>query len=220
MRAQDSTDALVRGLYAIVDPDFCGQRDALALADAILAGGCAVLQLRAKRLGTAELAALCCALRDRCRSAGVPFVVNDHVALAKQIGVGVHLGQHDMPLAEARALLGHALPIGISTHDLAQAKKALAEGADLIGFGPVFATTTKANAAPVVGLAGLREVCRAISLPVVAIGGITAHNVDDVAATGAAMAAAITALAQASDPRAVAAYMHQALLAGASVTQR
>jgi len=202
-----------RGLYAIVDPELCLGRDPVAVAAAILSGGCAVLQLRAKHLPDPDLELLARSVLSACRAHGVPFVVNDRPELALRVGAaGVHLGQGDMPIAQARALLGSELAIGLSTHDLAQARSAQAAGADLIGFGPIFATTSKRDPDPVVGVHGLREVCRALSIPVVAIGGITPHNAAEVTAAGPALAAAISALCGAESPRAAAAALHAALL--------
>jgi thiamine-phosphate diphosphorylase len=202
-----------RGLYAILDPAFCRGRDPLHVAQEILRGGCGVLQLRAKDRTPEQLEPLARALARRCADAGVPFVVNDLPALARDVGAaGVHLGQTDMPLASARALVGESLRIGLSTHDLAQARAAAASGADVIGFGPVFATTSKPDADPVVGVAGLRAACAAVPVPVVAIGGIALHNAAEVAAAGAPLAAAISALCQADDPAAAAGALHRALL--------
>jgi thiamine-phosphate pyrophosphorylase len=199
------------GLYAIVDPDFCRGRDPIAVAEAILDGGCAVLQLRTKQWALPELEALALRMLALCRDARVPFVVNDHPDLAQRIGAeGVHLGQRDMPLERARALLAPTIAIGLSTHDLRQASAAEARGADLIGFGPVFATRTKHDPDPVVGLHALREVCRCVAIPVIAIGGITPDNVAEVAASGAAMAAAIGAVCGAEQPREAALFMHAA----------
>ena len=188
-----------RGLYAIVDPEFCASRSPLDVAEAILHGGCAILQLRAKQLPEADIEALAGALRDRCRAVGVPFVVNDYVSIALRVGAdGVHLGQTDLSVPSARAMVGSEIAIGLSTHGLVQAQLAQADGADLIGFGPVFPTGTKHNPDPVVGLDGLRAVCREVSLPVVAIGGITLANAANVRASGAQMAAAISAVCSAS----------------------
>jgi thiamine-phosphate pyrophosphorylase len=200
-----------RGLYAIVDPAFCRGRDPLAIAEAVLEAGCAVLQLRAKHAIEAELETLARQMLSLCRSAQVPLVINDRPELARRIGAaGVHLGQTDMPLEAARLLLGSEVAIGISTHDLRQARDAQARGADLIGYGPVFATRTKDVRDPVVGVEGLREICQTLTIPVVAIGGITPENVALVARSGAAMAAAIGAICGADDPRAAAQRMHAA----------
>ncbi|MCC6874649.1 MAG: thiamine phosphate synthase [Sandaracinaceae bacterium] len=200
-----------RGLYAIVDPAACRDRDPVAVAEAILRGGCAALQLRDKlncdhdRLGLARRVGAC------CRAAGVPFVVNDRPDLALLAGAdGVHLGQEDLPIAEARRVAGE-LWIGRSTHDLAQALDAVDQGADLIGFGPVFATSTKERPDPVVGLEGLGEVVRRVAVPVVAIGGVTLERAAEVSATGAPLAAAIAAVCAAGDPERAARALHQAL---------
>src|SRR5688500_10025971 len=127
--------ARVRGLYAIVDPDRCAGRDPERIALAILDGGCAALQLRGKNLPDAGFLALARRLRARCRAANVPFFVNDRADVALLVSAdGLHLGQDDLPVAEARRLLPGAR-IGVSTHDLAQARRAVEHGADLIGFG-------------------------------------------------------------------------------------
>jgi thiamine-phosphate pyrophosphorylase len=202
-----------RGLYAIVDPAHCAGRDPRDVTRAILAGGCAVVQLRDKR-SPALRAALAADLHALCRAAAVPFVVNDDLELALGLGAdGVHLGQTDPPVERARERAGSALAIGLSTHDLAQARAAATRGADLIGFGPVFATATKLDPDPVVGVSGLREVCANVALPVVAIGGVGPGNVAAVRAAGCTLAAVISAVCGAPDPRAAAATLHAALLA-------
>lgn len=201
-----------RGLYAILDPDFCRGRDPFAVAEAILEGGCAVLQLRAKRGADDDWIALAHALQARCARADVPFVVNDRVELALRTGAaGLHLGQTDMPIEQARELCGPAVAIGVSTHDLPQARAAAARGADLIGYGPVFATGSKPDASPVVGLAGLRDACAAVAIPVVGIGGLGEQNAKAVAEAGAPLGAAISAVCGADDPRTAAARLHAAL---------
>jgi len=204
------TAASWRGLYAIVDPEHCAGRDPVTVSEAILAGGCAVLQLRDKREATR--AALARELLARCRDAGVPFVINDDLELALQLGAGgVHLGQGDLPVEQARARAGNKLQIGLSTHDLAQARAARARGADIIGFGPVFATATKLNPSPVVGVDGLRAAIAESALPVVAIGGIGLANVAQVRAAGCTLAAVISAVCGAPDPRVAAEDLHRAL---------
>jgi thiamine-phosphate diphosphorylase len=179
-------------LYAIVDAD--ASRDSSDLARRALSIGCAALQLRAKKLNDRSLLALAEELHAACRQANVPFIVNDRPDIAVLIGAeGVHLGQDDMRIAEARRIVG-AIDIGISTHNLQQALEAERSGADRIAFGPVFETVTKENPDPVVGLKKLEQVCRAVSRPVVAIGGITPENADRVLAQGAAQVAVISAL--------------------------
>jgi len=133
--------------------------------------------------------------------------VNDDLEVALAAGAdAVHLGQDDMPLAEARRLAGPALRIGVSTHNLEQVAHAVAGGADYLGFGPVFPTGSKANPDPVVGLAGLAAaVAAAAPVPVVAIGGITPERAAAVAAAGARAACAISAVNRDADVRAAAA---------------
>ena len=189
------------GFYAIVDPAHCGGRSPVDVAEQVLAGGASMLQLRMKQgSGTdREHAQLARALRARARAAAVPFVVNDRADLALLVDAdGLHLGQDDLSVADARVLLG-ARQVGVSTHSLEQARQAVRDGADLIGFGPVFDTQTKERPDPTVGLAALTEVCRAAGLPVVAIGGLTAQRAREAYAAGATWVAAISAVTQASD---------------------
>lgn len=202
----------LRGLYAIIDPEHCAGRDPLEVARAVLRGGCAVLQLRAKRMQASERATLGGALRALCGASGVPFVVNDDLELALELGAdGVHLGQTDLPVERARERAGGRLLIGVSTHDRTQARDAARRGADLIGFGPVFATQTKDDPDPVVGLPALAAVCEEVSIPVVAIGGLTLARAPDVRAAGPALGAVISAVCGADDPERAAAELHAAL---------
>lgn len=184
------------GFYGIVDQP----RDAEAaarLAASLLAGGAHILQLRMKGVA-ADLLRIANRIVPLCRAQAALFIVNDRldVALAAEAD-GVHLGQEDLPLAAARRLV-HLAPrgfiVGISTHSLAEAEAAWAAGADYIGAGPVFRTTTKANPAPTLGLARLAEICRLAPVPVVAIGGITLENVAEVVRAGATAAALISAV--------------------------
>jgi thiamine-phosphate pyrophosphorylase len=206
---------VLRGYYAILDLPSEAPEDPTVLvtrAEARLAARPACLQLRAKRMRAVDLRRTAALLLPACHAAGVPLCVNDRLDVALAAGAdGVHLGQNDLPLADAlRIRPNRQIFIGISTHDLAQAEAAAREGADYIGFGPVFATQTKPDADPAVGLDRLREVCAAVALPVVAIGGITLANVDAVVATGAAAAAVIAAVDQAADPAAAAKGVAQA----------
>jgi thiamine-phosphate pyrophosphorylase len=139
--------------------------------------------------------------RRVCDEAGAALVVNDRVDVALAVGAdGVHLGQTDMPLPAARALVGSRLAIGVSTHDLAQVRRACEGGADYIGYGPVFETRTKENPDPVQGLAALRAAVReAGETPVVAIGGITPERAAALYASGAAAVCAISAVTGAAD---------------------
>lgn len=198
------------GLYAIVDPAATRGRDPIEIAEAVLRGGCARLQLRMKHGTDPERLALARRLRAVCRHHGVPFVVNDRADLACLVDAdALHLGQDDLPIAEARRIVG-AMEIGRSTHSIDQAHEAIAEGADVVAIGPVFATQSKTNADPVVGLDVLRDVS-ALPIPVVAIGGITHDNAADVRQAGATWGAAISALCGDAFPERRARVLHAAL---------
>ena len=198
----------LRGYYAILDvlpaQAHDGER-AAARAACLLAGRPTMLQVRAKGAPAAALAALARAVLPQARAAGVPLCVNDRLDVALAVGAqAVHLGQEDLPLAEARAVAAGRLVIGISTHNPAQASAAIAGGADYIGLGPIFATTTKANPDPVVGLEILRQVAATATVPIVAIGGLTIDRIPSIASAGASAAALISAIESASDPSAAA----------------
>jgi thiamine-phosphate pyrophosphorylase len=201
----------MRGLYAIIDPQSC-QIDPFSLAERVLRAGCAALQLRDKLADDAAFVTLGRKLSSACRAAQLPFFVNDRYWLVAELDAqGVHIGQTDGELAHVRRALGPGRLIGVSTHTLAQAETAEREGADLIGFGPVFTTRTKLPAEPSVGLAALAQVCARVAIPVVAIGGLTLANASDVARAGASMGAAISALCAASDPESAARALHASL---------
>ena len=197
----------LQGYYAILDVKGTSVELAAALAHAgeLLAAGPCCLQLRGKSLGPALLCQLGHGLRSLCVRAGIPLCINDRLDVALAVGAdAIHLGQGDLPLAEARRVVrdvtraGH-LVIGISTHDLDEARAAAEGGADYIGFGPVFPTRSKADASPAAGLAALAAVTAGVRLPVVAIGGVRLENAAAVAAAGACAAAVIAAVDEATD---------------------
>jgi thiamine-phosphate pyrophosphorylase len=200
----------MRGYYAILDAtsDLAGDLAALeARAAALLAANPCCLQLRAKAATASAIEAAGRRLLALCREAAVPFCVNDRLDVALAIGADVvHLGQDDLPLADAQRVRAEAgrpdLLIGFSTHNRAQAVAAANAGADYIGFGPVFGTRSKVNPDPTVGLEALAEICGAVAVPVVAIGGITLDAVPSVARAGASAAALIAAIETAPDPSA------------------
>ena len=200
----------MRGYYAILDatPDQLTDAGAIdSRAKAMLAAGPCCLQLRAKAASARAIEAAGRRLSTLCRAARIPFCVNDRLDVALAIGADVvHLGQDDLSLADAQRVRVAAgridLLIGFSTHNRAQAVAAAAAGADYIGFGPVFGTRSKANPDPTVGLEALTEICRAVTVPVVAIGGIALDAVPMVARAGASAAAIIAAIDGAPDPTA------------------
>lgn len=191
-------------LYAITDQASARGRGDAEVAEALLKGGASCLQYRAKKLSALEQWKGAHELRALCLRAGKPFIVNDRLDLALDCGAdGVHLGQDDMPLQAARGLaqrFGRAdLILGRSTHSLAQALAAEREGADYIGYGPLYATQTKENNVPPVGVASLGSIITAVRIPVVAIGGIKLELLEAVAAQGARHCAIVTALTGAED---------------------
>jgi thiamine-phosphate pyrophosphorylase len=202
MRRGAAVGDVIRGFYAVLD------RDDEALARA-LASEASVLQVRIKpRAGAADavdVLRIARMARRVCDDAGAALIVNDRIDIALAAGAdGVHLGQADLPIEDARRI-SQTLWIGVSTHDVAQVRAACAAGADYLGFGPVFTTTTKEQPDPVQGIAGLRAaVAEADGRPVVAIGGITAADAADVYRAGAHAVCAISAVNGARDPRDVA----------------
>jgi thiamine-phosphate pyrophosphorylase len=197
------------GLYLILDPAVAGGRPLEEIARQALRQGIRTFQLRVKTPETGVLYGLASTLAPVIQAAAGMLIINDRCDVALAVGAdGVHLGQEDLPVAEARALMGPQRIIGISTHTLAQALEAEAQGADYLGFGPIFPTSTKSNPEPVVGIERLREVRARVRLPIVAIGGINAGNIRMVADAGSEAPAVLSAVIAAPDPtRAIAELM-------------
>ncbi|MCE9612382.1 MAG: thiamine phosphate synthase [Chthoniobacter sp.] len=197
------SDAL---LYGILDLGYTTVADAESVTSQILAGGVDVLQVRAKGADEATIEALANRLAPLTESAGVPLIVNDFPQLVPAVGAqGAHVGQDDFSVADARwragrALAGEVAPpiIGKSTHSFEQAVAAEAEGADYIGFGPLFATATKPGR-PAIGLEEIRRVHEAIRIPIFCIGGIKLANLPEVLAAGARRVVIVSEMLQAAD---------------------
>ena len=201
-------------LCVITDSRQGSGRDHLEIARAALVGGAEMIQLRDKTGSLRELLPQACAIRLLCRSHGALFIVNDRLDLALAAEAdGAHVGQEDLPAVEARRLLGPNRILGVSTHSVDQALAAREAGADYIGFGPMFPTSTKKTGYSPRGPAILREVRNAVSLPILAIGGITLENVGVVIAAGATAPAVISAVVGAADIAAAAAALRQRVLA-------
>jgi len=189
-------------LYLVADADYAADRDLAGLVDAAVDGGVTVVQLRAKSLDKPAVIALAAGIARRLGPKGVPLIVNDHPDVAKACGAaGVHLGQEDMPVAFARRLLGPEATIGVSVNTADEARRAELEGADYVGAGPAYATSTKEMALAVLGPSGVGRIKRATGLPVVAIGGIAAANAFEMARAGADGIAVISAILGAPDAR-------------------
>lgn len=187
-------------LYGILDLGSVVANDALAMGDRLLAAGIHVLQLRAKNSTEAEIATLGRALAPRCRAAGVPFILNDFPHLVAETGAdGAHIGQDDGPIEAARKAAGKGAVIGRSTHSIDQARAAWQEGADYIGFGPLFATPTKPDYVPI-GLSDIAIVEGEAPVPVFCIGGVKRENLPEIVAAGARRVVIVTGLLHAADP--------------------
>jgi len=188
-------------LYPIVDTLGDPQLSHLGLARSMLAAGVRFLQLRVKDVPTRGFIELATAIQKLAAEAGASLIINDRADIAKLVqAAGVHLGQEDLPAAQARAILGPDAIIGFSTHNAEQAEAAVRQGVvDYIGFGPIFPTSSKLRPDPVQGLVGVREVRRRVALPIVAIGGITTATLPDVLAAGADAAAMISEIVRAPD---------------------
>jgi thiamine-phosphate pyrophosphorylase len=195
----------VAGLYAIADTQYLDDTRLIEAVAQAIAGGGRVIQYRDKKHSAAERTRHAVELAALCRQLGALFIINDDVALAKQVQAdGVHLGREDVPLVEARKLLGTQAIIGVSCYnELARAEAAEKQGADYIAFGRFFSSRTKPQAVPA-GLDLLREAKRKLHIPVVAIGGITPENGASLIAAGADALAVIEGVFGQADVRAAA----------------
>ncbi len=187
-------------LYAILDLAYVRDEAAPRMLQKLLEGGADIVQLRGKNRSIDELSALAEKLLPLTAAANVPFIVNDHVEIARRVNAqGVHVGQDDESIASARRKAGRPIIVGKSTHSTEQALAAEREGADYIGFGPLFATPTKPDYTPI-GLEDIREVQRRLTIPVFCIGGIKLENLAQVISAGAERVAIVSGLLQAGDP--------------------
>ncbi len=194
-------NAIDWSVYVITDRKVAGERDILDVIRAAIRGGATVIQLREKEATTRQMIELGRALHEITRQAGIPLIVNDRLDVALAIDAeGVHVGQDDMPAAMARQLIGPDKILGVSAGTVAEAVQAERDGADYLGVGDVFGTPTKPDAGPPIGVEGLAEIARAVSIPVVGIGGITPDNAAAVIEAGAVGVAVISAVVGAADP--------------------
>jgi thiamine-phosphate pyrophosphorylase len=200
-------------LYVILDRAASGARSLADVLEAVIGGGCRMVQLREKTWESGRLLPLARRLRARCRESRVTFIVNDRIDLALALDAdGVHLGQDDLAAEVARPLLRPGMILGVSTHSLEQARAARDAGADYIAAGAMFATASKADF-QLVGPALIRAVRAEIAVPLVGIGGITPENAGEIIRAGADGVAVISAVCAAEDPRAAAARFLHAIAA-------
>jgi thiamine-phosphate pyrophosphorylase len=194
-------------LYGIIDLGYVEESNVIRVAEAMIEGGVDMIQLRGKKQSIDELVALAEELHELTSQSSTPLIVNDHAEIARRVPVeGVHVGQDDDSIEVARRKAGRAVVVGKSTHSLDQARTAQREGADYIGFGPIFATPTKPDYDPI-GLEDIRQAHLDINLPIFCIGGIKSDNLKEVIAAGACRVAIVSGLLKAPD---IAAYAREA----------
>ena len=186
-------------LYGILDLSYVPKSDVERTAAAMIEGGVDIVQLRAKKSSVSEISALINRLHEITVAAKIPLIVNDHAEIAAEVSVeGVHIGQDDDSVATARQKAGRDIIVGKSTHSFDQATAAQQEGADYIGFGPIFATPTKPDYNPI-GMENIKRVHSDVELPIFCIGGIKIDNLGEVMAAGAKRVAIVSGLLKAPD---------------------
>jgi thiamine-phosphate pyrophosphorylase len=187
-------------LYAIIDLGYVSAEDAPGILEKLIAGGIDVVQLRGKNRSLDELSALAEKLLRLTMPAKIPLIANDHAEIAQRVELqGVHVGQDDDSIEKVRAATKRSILVGKSTHSVAQAVAAEREGADYIGFGPIFSTPTKPDYSPI-GLTQIREVHERVPIPLFCIGGIKSANLAQVIAAGAKRVVIVSGLLQSDDP--------------------
>jgi thiamine-phosphate pyrophosphorylase len=190
-------------VYLITDPVLVGVRGVLETVEAAIAGGATMIQLRDPEAKTRPLVEEARAILALTRAADIPFIVNDRIDVALATGAdGVHVGQADMTVADARKLIGPEPLLGLSITSEADLDVSDLNGVDYLGVGPVFQTSTKPDAAPPINVGGLEAIATRTRIPIVAIGGLHAGNAADAIAAGASGIAIVSAICAAPDPEA------------------
>ncbi|UCE41564.1 MAG: thiamine phosphate synthase [Candidatus Aminicenantes bacterium] len=199
-------------LHVLTDTVLQSHFSHLDLARMAIDGGADTIQFREKSASTREMIEIARKLKGVCVEAGLPFIVNDRVDVALASAAdGVHLGQDDFPIPLARELLGTDVIIGGSAVTLEDAQKCLADGADYVGFGPVYPTSSKLDASSPTGIEPMEKAIKTVPLPFIAIGGIHAQNVSEVMQAGAYGIAVISAVCCQTDPEQATRMLSQAL---------
>ena len=187
-------------LYAVTDRSWTGRQSLAQQVEAALKGGVTCVQLREKALSQEAFLAEALEIRELCSRYGVPFIINDNVDIAIACKAdGVHVGQEDMAAAKVRQRVGDHMIIGVSAHSVEEALEAVKHGADYLGSGAVFGSATKTNVQPM-SRQTLADICAAVDIPVVAIGGITRADIPDLMDTGVQGIAVSGAVLRADDP--------------------
>ena len=186
-------------LYAVTDRAWVGKQTLCEQVEAALKGGCTCVQLREKELSDAEFFEEAVKMHEICKHYGVPFIVNDNVDIAvKCHAEGIHVGQDDMKASCVRERVGDDMIIGVSAHTVEEAVEAVKNGADYLGAGAVFGSSTKQNAGTM-KKETLKSICEAVDIPVVAIGGINGKNLKELSHTGIDGVALVSAIFAADD---------------------
>ncbi len=192
--------AEIKGLHVLTDREIVKPKPLLEVVGLVIKGGVSVIQLRDKNIPKGDMIILGKELRTLTQGKCL-LIVNDNVDVALEIGAdGVHVGQKDTSAIEARKIIGKNMILGVSASTVAQAKKAQNDGADYLGVGPVFPTSTKTDADPIIGLKGLADIKNTVSIPVIAIGGINVKNAKEVAKIADGIAV-VSAIMSAADPQ-------------------
>ncbi len=192
-------------MYFITDSTGYDEPEFLRRVEEALSGGVTIMQLREKNKTTREYIKLAEAVHEIARRYGVPLIIDDRLDVAMAVSAeGVHLGQSDMPVKTARELVGSSMIIGATTKTVEQALEAERSGADYLGVGAIYPTTTKVKTV-LTSVDTLREICRAVSIPVNAIGGLNKDNCHVLENTGISGICAVSAIMKSSDPKAAAA---------------
>ena len=199
-------------LYGILDLGYVARDAVVPVAEELVNGGIDILQLRAKDIPKDDIAAMACQVVPIARGAQVPLIINDHADIAAATGAdGVHVGQDDDSVNEARAVVGDGAIVGKSTHSLEQARAASREAVDYIGFGPLFATPTKPDYTPI-GLDDIQTAHEEVTIPIFCIGGVKQDNIATIRQHGAHRVVIVSGILQSSDKAAYIQSCRDALL--------
>ncbi len=188
-------------LYLVTDRGLSRGRNTREIVAAAVRGGVTCVQLREKTCSTRDFISEALAIKDILKTHAIPLIINDRLDVAQAVGAdGVHLGQSDMPFKTAKAIVKNAMIIGISAESFEDAVEAENAGADYIGVSPIYATPTKTDTAPALGLEGLARIRERVNIPLVGIGGLNADNAREVIRYGADGVAVVSAIVSADDP--------------------
>ena len=197
-------------LYLVTDRELARGRSTVEVVKAAVSGGVTCIQLREKDCSTLEFIEQARAIKNFLEEREVPLIINDRLDVALAVGAdGVHLGQSDMPLEMARKIAGSSMLIGISAESVQDAVEAENGGADYLGVSPIYATPTKTDTAPPLGIQGLREIKNRVKIPLVGIGGLNNSNAAEVIRNGADGVAVVSAIVAAEDPETAAMNLKQ-----------